>query len=559
MGWKPKSLCSAAVAGAVLLAACGGSSSESGGEAGSDTTAPVRNATTANTISVPVYSVTASGLTQTQITTVNKALDPLMPAGVDLTVDATGRLGYADTAALLVGTKTLTRATSGVQSGDDERADSTTSVGWDPTAVNALQPMSTTAMTTLVTTAAAALKQGDTGALVKPGAVTLEMYSPASKTMTLKKQIATTGARTSKLGGYPLVGPGNSFDLLVGGTGKLAFVNIQQRSYAAGANVQVPTGADAVARCKSVLEKNGPGSTDGYTLSALLVYFAPALSEKVSTIEPGLQCEGKKADGSALRTVVIRARLDQAATPFLWGKGVTVKPLLDNDTNGLELGTSYRSAHARSALTSTAPSTQDYESIMTAWGLDLKVDLNDSTPDAAFAAGTDAGTSGADSVDMFWYTGHANGNGWQTDSGQTNTPDLRLGNSDLEWLVVAACGPFQDTSGGLGWQDRLGPMFQGLHLLLAYATTSYDTDGEGASFGAYSIYGAYPPLTVPHPSLLAAWIYTAMDNQPPDVLWGVGGAQSDSAGAVADCLNCAQADVMPTEAGFRMWRVVGPS
>lgn len=543
------------VAGAVamVVAACGSEKN------GTDTTAPVRNATTANSITVPVYNVVSSGLTQTQVAAVNKALDPLMPTGVDLTVDPTGRLGYADTNALLVGTKQLSGTAVPPQTTDDERADGTAGIAWDPAAVNALQPMTTTAMSTLLTSAAASLKQGDTGVLMKPAAVTLEMYSPASKSITLKKQIATSGARTSKLGGYPLVGPGNSFDLLVGGTGKLVFVNIQQRAYSAGTNVQVPTGAEAVARCKSVLEQSKPGSTTGYTLAANLVYFAPALSEKASTIEPGLQCDGTRSDGATLRTIVIRARLDQPATPFLAGNGFSMKPILDNDVNGLELGTSYRAANARPALSSTEPSTQNYEDLMTAWGMDLKVDLNDSTPDSAFAAGTDAGAAGADSVDMFWYTGHAYSDGWQTDTGMTNVPDLRFGNADLEWLVVAACGPFQDNGAGGTWQQRLTPMFQGLHLLMAYATTSYDTTGEGAAFAVYSIVGAFPPASSARPSLVAAWIYTALDNQPENVRWGIGGVQSNTFSSLGDCLNCAERDILPSEAGFTMWRLVGNS
>lgn len=541
---------------ALLAAACGGTSSSS---SGGDTTAPVRNATTANAISVPTYRVVSSGLTPTQIAAVNKALDPYMPTGVDVTVDPIGRLGYADTGALLVGTKQVTGAATTGQKTDDERADGTSGIAWDPSAVNALQPMSTTAITTLVTNAAATLKQGDTGALVKPGPVTLEMYSPSSKSITLNKQIATAAARTSKLGGYPLVGPGNSFDLLVGGTGKLAFVNIQQRSYAVGANVQVPTGADAVNRCKSVLEGTKTGSTSGYTLTASLVYFSPALSEKISTIEPALKCDGTAGDGSTLRTMYITARIDIVASILSGGIALTPRVVADLDSLGLELGTSYRASNARSALRNTAPSTQDFENAMTTWGMDLRVDYNDATPDTAFASSTDSAAGGADTVDMFWYTGHANGNGWQTDGGQTNTADLRLGNSDLEWLVVAACGPFQDSTGAGSWQSRLTPMFQGLHLLMAYATTSSDTAGEGASFATYSTTGGFPPLVLERPSLVAAWIYTAMDNQDAGVRWGIGGVQSSTFSSLGDCFLCAEGDIRPSDTGFTMWRLVGQS
>ncbi|MFM8530355.1 MAG: DUF6345 domain-containing protein, partial [Ilumatobacteraceae bacterium] len=379
--------------------------------------------------------------------------------GVDLVVEASGRVGFVNTNALLVGTKSVTRAVAATSSQDDERADGATSFVWDAAAIERFQPMSATAMSTLVTTAAASLKQGDVGALVKTSPVTLEVYRPSTKVVTLKKQLATTGARTSKLGAYPLVGPGNAFDLLVGGTGKLAFVNIQQRSYVAGTGVQVPTGSDAVARCRAALDQVGAGASQGVTLNATLVYFAPGLDTKVNIFEPG----------------------------------------------------------------------------------------------------TDIGRNGADTVDMFWYTGHATAFGWQTDTAINDMRTMRLGDADLEWLVVAACGPLQETASTTSWRDRVASLFGGMHLLMGYASTSNDTAGEGRTFAQYSIYGYVPPVTTPRPALIAAWIFTAIDNQPSDVTWALAWVQSDNGGTLADCLNCGLADVVPSEAGFAVWRLGGAS
>jgi len=551
----------AAVGAWALLSSCGASNpvADPGGEPGADSTAPVRNATVTNAVSVPTYNVVSSGLSTAQLAAVNKALDPLMPTGVDLVVEPSGRAGFANADALLVGTKSVTRTVDANRGQDDERADGATSLVWDAAAIGRFQPMSATAMSSLVTTAAASLKQGDVGALVKTSPVMLEVYRPSTKAVTLRKQLATTGARTSKLGAYPLVGPGNAFDLLVGGTGKLAFVNIQQRSYAAGSTVQVPTGSDAVARCKAALDQLRAGASQGVTLSATLVYFAPGLDTKATVIEPALQCAGTGPNSVPLRTYFVRARLDVIASILPVGLGGVAKSIADNDTLGLELGTSYRAANARSPLSLTDNSTADYEAAMTAWGMSLNVDLDDSTPDAIFEPGTDIGRNGADSVDMFWYTGHASAFGWQTDTTTNDMRTMRFGDADLEWLVIAACGPLQETAGTTSWRDRVTPMFGGMHLLMGYASTSNDTAGEGRAFADYSISGVTAPLSIPRPALIAAWIFTAIDHQPDSVTWALAGVQSDNGGTVADCLACGLADIVPSEPGFEVWRLAGAS
>lgn len=553
--------CACVVGVVALLASCGSSNpgADEGAEPGADTTAPVRNATVTNAISVPTFNVVSNGLSSTQLSAINKALDALMPAGVDLVVDASGRAGYGDAAALLVGTKSVTRTATAGASQDDERADGATSLAWDAAAIGRLQPMSTTAMSALVTAATASLKQGDAGALVKVSPISLEVYRPATKSVTLKKQVATAGARTSNLGAYPLIGPGNAFDLVVGGTGKLAFANIQQRSYSAGPSVQVPTGTDAVTRCRTALEQLRVGAAQGVTLSATLVYFAPALDTKVTTIEPALQCAGTGPNGLTLRTYYVRARLDVIAAILPVGLGGVAKSIADNDTLGLELGTSYRADNARSPLSLTDNSTADYEAAMTAWGMSLNVDLNDSTPDAIFEPGTDIGRNGADSVDMFWYTGHASAFGWQTDTTTNDMRTMRFGDADLEWLVIAACGPLQETASGTSWRDRVTPLFRGMHLLMGYASTSNDTAGEGRAFADYSISGVSAPLSTPRPALIAAWIFTAIDHQPNTVTWAIAGVQSDSGGTVTDCLTCGLADIVPSEPGFEVWRLAGAS
>ncbi len=136
-----------------------------------------------------------------------------------------------------------------------------------------------------------------------------------------------------------------------------------------------------------------------------------------------------------------------------------------------------------------------------AWEVDFK--------DPALG-GQDA--SFADSVDLTFYTGHANGVGFMFCSAMNDRflhfSDAHWGNSNLEWMVVAACGPLQDDAGA--WRLRWSGAFDGLHLLLGYATESFDDTTEGSLFASYLL-----DDTSPAP-VRQAWATTAIEIQPDD-------------------------------------------
>jgi hypothetical protein len=144
-----------------------------------------------------------------------------------------------------------------------------------------------------------------------------------------------------------------------------------------------------------------------------------------------------------------------------------------------------------------------------AWEIDFK--------DSA-AGGQDV--SFADSVDFTFYTGHANNVGFlfcsNVSDGFLHFSDAHWGDTNLEWLLIAACGPLQDDAGA--WRARWSGAFDGLHLLLGYATESYDDTNEGATFARYLLDGASPA------PLRQAWVTTAIEIQPDDeVIYGVMG------------------------------------
>ena len=125
-----------------------------------------------------------------------------------------------------------------------------------------------------------------------------------------------------------------------------------------------------------------------------------------------------------------------------------------------------------------------------------------------------------DDVDIVFYTGHASPDGWQlatggnadwlhhSEAGATaNTPSDLWGQNNLEWAIIAACGPLQDdvANGGGNVFNRWRGAFDGLHLLLGYAAVTYDNTDEGRRFASYARSGM---------TLRQAWFRTAQEIQP---------------------------------------------
>lgn len=125
-----------------------------------------------------------------------------------------------------------------------------------------------------------------------------------------------------------------------------------------------------------------------------------------------------------------------------------------------------------------------------------------------------------DNVDAAFYTGHANGNGWQFSSSQDDKflrfNEANWGDRDLEWLVIAACGPLQSSTGAGDWFDRWGPAMDGLHILNGYATVSYDNQREGKLVTGYmqgDVAGFLFTGGTSELSVRQAWVQAAIDTQ----------------------------------------------
>ncbi len=125
-----------------------------------------------------------------------------------------------------------------------------------------------------------------------------------------------------------------------------------------------------------------------------------------------------------------------------------------------------------------------------------------------------------DAADFVFYTGHANMNGWvlrDPDDGFLHSNEIGTnpaspgdlwGQQDLEWIIVAACGPLQDNvlaAGGGDVFDRWNGAFDGLHQLLGYGAVTYDNQEEGKTVVGYGRDGD---------TLINAWFRAAREIQP---------------------------------------------
>lgn len=125
-----------------------------------------------------------------------------------------------------------------------------------------------------------------------------------------------------------------------------------------------------------------------------------------------------------------------------------------------------------------------------------------------------------DAADFVFYTGHANLNGWvlsnpddtflhfnEVGASPGSSADL-WGRQDLEWAIIAACGPLQDeilAKGGGNVFARWDGAFDGLHLLLGYGAVTFDNTDEGRLVVKYARQGQ---------TLINAWFRAAREVQP---------------------------------------------
>lgn len=239
-------------------------------------------------------------------------------------------------------------------------------------------------------------------------------------------------------------------------------------------------------------------------------------------VRPGAALpSGVSVSSSALSRAGVRPVDVLTRTP---GGTLFVKPLL----SGPQLSAVFEALRPRSFGTSwigsfgglggSQANAQGFVDQMTAEGWQKR--FNWGNQDAWKSDWTSNDDAYVDDVDLVFYTGHAGPDGWMLATGgnadwihhsdvgaQPDNPSDLWGRNNLEWAVIAACGPLEDdlVNGGGNVFDRWRGAFDGLHLLMGYAAVTFDNTEEGHRFAKYARSGM---------SLMQAWFRTAQEIQP---------------------------------------------
>jgi Family of unknown function (DUF6345) len=128
--------------------------------------------------------------------------------------------------------------------------------------------------------------------------------------------------------------------------------------------------------------------------------------------------------------------------------------------------------------------------------------------------------SWVDAADFVFYTGHASASGWVLSvpddtflsfsevGSWPGSPNDLWGQDDLEWIIIAACGPLQSThftTNTTNAFDRWRGAFDGLHTLMGYGAVTFDNTTEGSRVSQLALSGW---------TIIDAWFRAAWEIQP---------------------------------------------
>ena len=384
----------------------------------------------------------------------------------------------------------------------------------------------------------------------------------------------------------PLIGEGSKVQLVFDGNENTTRVLYSLRSLAAGGSVEIISQDEAVQTGQRIYEgelgsaddregEAGQAEVSLGEVNAELVYVAPGLHDSnATTVYPYYRASASATIGGEtvqLRDILIDAMPNQEA-PYAYGSqtssgalGGSLAPAANKSY--IEVGTEW--IGESQGLGGSKDNAGGFADTFGNNGYPVDFEWgNQSAWEQDFKAPSVGGTddSWVDEVDALFYTGHAGANGFTFPSSQddgflhfneastTGTND-GWGSTDLEWLVIAACGPLQKNNGNNdAWYDRWGDAFDGLHMMMAYANVSRDNVREGTIYANALINGK---------KVREAWIKAATKVQPSSVTYAIMGvANSDGLTNYNDYLwgqgNGGGADIGPSDI-YYYWRISGQS
>jgi hypothetical protein len=469
-------------------------------------------------LELPVYRVLESGVDGQRAAGLGKAFGL-----ADVAAAEDGAVRWADEKAFLaVPTRKAGRT------GRDEDGNRTVAEVLDTDALAKLRPID--AETALARTEEALSGLGLYPGEAKPevGHTSLEMVDDSGE-RTASAHLDTTVSFTFSLAGLPYEGPGAKIRVGYGTDGAVTQLSYSARRLEQAGTVAVLDAAAAVDRCTEATAGAVKITEASYT------YWAPALSTRLDTIEPGIRCAGVNDDGTAAQIVVVPAAVD-AKLPELPGpppprgerKGTVQGPsakLFGRVDVGSE-GTG-----PCSGLPWTGSNLASFNNRFTASGVPVSfswLDQNAWEDDFKDPAFNGHDSDWTDLVDMTYWQGHGAPTGFSfsgcssTDDTFLSNTDARWGNGDVEWMSLFTCLILKADDGGQRWWQRWGDAFHGLHQINSFDTVSYHSASHGGTYANYLLRNPFlgwnKPMTV-----RGAWAQASIDDQPASVVWATMG------------------------------------
>lgn len=224
-----------------------------------------------------------------------------------------------------------------------------------------------------------------------------------------------------------------------------------------------------------------------------------------------------------------------------------------NDGSGCEAASVASANGFSSALTSHGASIKFDFRGNTAWESDFKDPSRPGGNDSAYV----------DKVDIAWYSGHGNPNGFTFNTNQTDkkiTPADALWGPNLEWLNLQSCNVLQDVNGTKDYITRWGPTFKGLHMINGFHTgAGCVTPGLGGAFASRLFPGSHGSAM----KVRKAWAAAIIARDPGKTYRTVGAAKYASGpGFIDSTMNdyfWGQGSTSPDILPDLFWQVTGNS
>ena len=375
--------------------------------------------------------------------------------------------------------------------------------------------------------------------------------------------------RLEQAGGVPLSGPGGKVKAVFNPEGQVTQLYYGLYGLEQIGETSVLSADSAAQACEEAYASN-EGLLPG---TPKLTYYVDSPDQNGEELTPSYACEDYTLkSGVQLRAVMLDASTGEPrgesalAAQFTDSRG-SRKPTLSTQRLGrVDVGVEY--IGVSQGLGGSKKNAGGFADAMRGGGVPVQFHFGDAAAwERDFKDPSEGGADNAyvDDVDITFYTGHADGNGFTfegtNDDGFLHYNDAKWGNRDLEWLVVAACGPLQHTSGGKNFAQRWGPAFKGLHQMLAYANVSFDNQIEGRLL-AEKMLGkkiSWFPDKKPQ-KVRQAWVATATEVQPSSVTWAVMGPVSNSKYTNYDDYFHGKGSVSTDiDNPNTFWRIAGPS